>query len=305
MIKPLLAFAFAGVAALAASPLIASAQESPAPAATPAAAAAPATGAPTAMDRAYDGAMHVQVAPYLWLPTIKTNYSFNVPTFSRGGGGGPVVGTAQIGPSDYLSKINSGALFDINVRKGDWEVIGDYLYLNVTSNATVHSTISGPLGHVAIPVALSTSIRTATSIWELAAGVSVAHGHNADLNVITGWRQFPINISAGWNAVIGQKGLLHPSGTDTFKVLAGDVIFGLQGKAFLGDGRFYIPYYADLGVGDNNQSWQGYTGAGYAFKHGQSLVLGYRALDYYAFPTTAKLQKFDMGGPLLGYSLSL
>lgn len=90
--------------------------------------------------------------------------------------------------------------------------------------------------------------------------------------------------------------------------IAQDVIFGLRGKAFLGDGHWYVPYYVDLGTGIGqlgNQTWQGYSGAGYAFNHGQSIILLYRDLTYTGFSPISHVQKLSMYGPLLGYTFNL
>ena len=57
--------------------------------------------------------------------------------------------------------------------------------------------------------------------------------------------------------------------------ITNDVITGLRGKAFFGDGHIFVPYYIDFGTstGVNNQTWEGMTGAGYAFNHGQTVDL--------------------------------
>jgi hypothetical protein len=94
-------------------------------------------------------------------------------------------------------------------------------------------------------------------------------------------------------------------GTVVNKQVANDVIFGLRGKAFLGDGHWFVPYYIDAGAGAINQTWQAYTGAGYTFNHGQTFLLAYRSLNYYGFPAGSPVQKLTLGGPLLGYTFQL
>ncbi len=256
------------------------------------------------MDQAYDGKLHVTLAPYAWLPTVKTNLQYTIPTLPHRPGG-IVQSNVQVGPSDYASKINSAAMFAFDARMGAATFFGDYIYSNVSTNATVVSSITGPLGHVSIPVTFTTNARLADSIWELAAGFSIAHGHDADLNAFVGWRQFPTNLTLAYNATIGKRGIINPSGTVVSHQLANDVIFGLRGKAFFGDGRWFVPYYIDAGDGANNQTWEGYTGAGYAFNHGQTILLAYRSLNYYGFPAGSLVQKLTMGGPLLGYTFQL
>ena len=282
----------------------ASAQVAPAPEATPTPATATVIEHPTPMDRAYDGKLHVTLAPYVWLPTLKSNLQFSVPTLPRRPGG-ILQSNVQVGPSDYAAKINSALMFSFDSRLGEASVFGDYIYTNFSTNANVVSTVRGPLGHVSIPVSLAINARLAQSIWELAAGFSIAHGHDADLNVFGGWRQFPLSLTLSYNAVIGKKGIINPMGTVVNKQVANDVIFGLRGKAFLGDGHWFVPYYIDAGAGAINQTWQAYTGAGYTFNHGQTFLLAYRSLNYYGFPAGSPVQKLTLGGPLLGYTFQL
>jgi hypothetical protein len=301
-IKRFLLLAVLSCSALAFATLTARAQETPAPAAaTP----PPATGNPTIMDREYDGQLHLTGIPYLWLPSIKTNLGYQVPTLPRHKGGKHVESTIEVGPSDYISKINSGALVALNARMGLVSVFGDYIYTNVSSTTSTSTTITGPLGHVSIPVTFNTNSRTASTIWELAAGYALAHGHNADLNLFAGWRQFPINVTLDYSAVIGKQGILTPSGSLVVNELSTDVIGGLQGKAFFNGDHWYVPYYIDIGEGNNNSTWQGFTGAGYTFSHGQSLVATYRTLNYYSFAPGSPVKKLTLSGPLLGYTFGL
>ncbi|HEY1655284.1 MAG TPA: hypothetical protein VGF86_09240 [Candidatus Tumulicola sp.] len=281
------------------------AQESPEPAATPVPMATAAPDHPTFMDRQYDGATHLTVAPYIWLPTLKQNLQFSAPARqSVAGAAPPIQTTLQVGPSDYVSKLNSAAMFAFDLRKGNVDLFGDYIYTNISNTSTINTVFSGPGGRVRIPVSIAASGRVAASIWEIAAGFTVAHGHQADLSAFAGWRQFPLNVSVGYSATVGKRGLIVPSGTFSSNDLANDVIFGLRGKAFFGD-HVFIPYYADAGVGAINQTWEAYTGLGYAFNHGQTLLATYRSLNYNTFPANSTIQKLTLNGPMVGYTLQL
>ena len=288
----------AAVLAFAAGTAIASAQETPAPSET---------SSPTFLDRQYDGNLHVTLAPYIWLPTVRGNFQFSIPRLPRRPGG-VVQSSFQVGPSDYVSKLNSAAMFAFDVRKGGVDLFGDYIYLNATTSASTFGTITGPRGRVQIPVTIDANARLRASIWEAAAGFTVARGHDADLSVITGFRDYPVNLPFSYSATIGRRGILALSGSITFGTVTQDVIFGLRGKAFFSNDRLFVPYYVDIGTGIgqvSNQTWQGYTGAGYAFNHGQTLILLYRDLSYWGFAPVAHVQKLTMSGPLLGYTFNL
>lgn len=285
--------------AVAGGTAVASAQQSP---------ASPAPGAttqPTLLDQQYDGQTHVMLAPYIWGPTVNGNFQFFVPRLPRRHGGRLIQSTINVGPSDYLPKLNTAAMAAFDVRKGNIDLYGDAIYLNASTTATINSTLTGPLGKVNIPVSIDSSARLAAVIWELSLGFTVARSHSADLSTFLGYRSFPIDLNIGYTVTVGKRGILAPSGTSTPSDHTGDAIWGLRGRAFFGDQRWYVPYYFDFGGGHDNQTWQAYTGAGYAFPHGQSLVLLYRNLDYYGFPSTAYTQRLDLGGPLFGYTFNL
>ncbi len=280
------------VLALVAATAVARAQEAtPAPEATP-----------TLMDREYDGQLHITVAPYIWGPTVKGNFEFSIPRLPRHAGH-TVSGAVAVGPSNYLSKLNSAGMAAVDVRKGAFDVFADGIYVNATATANVDTSITTP--RRVIPISIGASARLATSIWEAAAGYTVARGHDADLSVFMGLRQFPVNLTVGYNATIGKRGLITPSGTVGVSSFTSDVITGLRGKAFVGDGHFFVPYYIDVGTGNSNQTWEGYTGAGYAFNHGQTMVFDWRSLNYYAFAPVSHVQKLTMYGPLLGYTFNI
>jgi len=270
--------------------------------------AAPAPAAsPTLMDREYDGQMHITLAPYVWLPTVHGSVQYTVPNLPRHAGhSGDINFTTS--PADYVSKLNSAAMGALDVRKGGFDVFGDYIYTNATASANESASIGGPLGRRQLQLALGTSARLVPRIWEAAAGFTVARGHDADLSIFLGLREFPINLTLGYNATVTcRRGSFTTNGTVLSSTLTNDVITGLRGKAFFGDGHIFVPYYIDFGTstGVNNQTWEGYTGAGYAFNHGQSLLLTYRTLNYFAFPPNVAVQKFNMSGPLFGYTFNL
>lgn len=259
------------------------------------------------MDRQYDGALHVMAAPYVWAPTVGGTFQYTIPHLPRRPGGTAQT-SLQVAPVDYLPKVNSAAMFAFDARKGDIDLYGDYIYLNATVSATASATFTGRLGRRQVPVNISTDARLRESIWEAAAGFTVARGHAADLSIIAGMREYPLNLTFGYSATVGRRRPFSTSGSLLVAGIAQDVIFGLRGKAYFGDGHWYVPYYVDVGSGVgqlSNTTWQGYSGAGYTFNHGQSLIVLYRDLSYNSFAPISAVQKLSMYGPLLGYTFNL
>jgi hypothetical protein len=295
LVPAALAFAAAGA--------VARAQEPPAsPAPSPME-----TAQPTFMDRQYDGKIHAMVAPYIWGPTVKLDTQFAIPTLRHGHGGGLVQSSFQVGPSDYLPKLNSAGMLAFDVRQGDVDVFGDAIYLNASTSATVAGSIAGPRGKRQVPITIDANAHLSTAIWEAAAGFTLAHSHSADVSMFLGVRNFPLTLNMDYTATIGKRGIVAPTGSLTTSDYTSDVIWGVRGRVFFNGDRIYVPYYFDYGTGSNNTSWQAYGGAGYAFHHGQTLVALWRALNYTNFPPppTSHVQKLNLSGPLLGYTIPI
>jgi len=287
------------VSAFAAADVCAAAQDQPAPAPT---------ATPTFIDKLYDGNWHVQIAPYIWGPQVRGTYQYSIPTTAGHGGRRISQGSFQVTPASYVANLNSAAMVSFDARKGIVDVFGDYIYTNASASASANETFIGPGGRVQVPISLSTDAHLRSSIWEAAAGMTIARSPDADLSMFMGLREFPLDITLDYNATIGKRKVIAPSGTITSDNIAQDVIFGVRGRAFLGDGRWYIPYYFDVGTGAGqlgNQTWQAYAGAGYAFNHGQTLLATWRSLNYYGFAPISPVQKLTFAGPLIGYTFQL
>lgn len=290
-----LGLALAAAAAFPACALAQGASATPSP--------APAAAKPTVLDRAYDGATHWSVAPYVWLPTFGGIFSYKVPTLPRAAVGGAASIGVSIPPSQYLNKLNSAAMLDLAVRKGDVQVFADYDYVNIVSSSSRIGNISGPNGRIQIPVDASSSTRLTAAIWEIAAGYTLYHNSYTDLELFGGYQSLPAKTTLDYSLAIGKHDIISNSGTLQESAQIGDVIFGLRGNVLFGNSGWYAPYYIDIGSGYNNQSWQALAGVGYHFPHGQGLLLSWRNLNYDSDPGSS-IQKLTMGGPLLGYQMS-
>jgi hypothetical protein len=76
-----------------------------------------------------------------------------------------------------------------------------------------------------------------------------------------------------------------------------DGIVGVKGGIMLNE-NWYIPYYADIGAGGSNLTWQLYAGIGYMFSWGD-IKLAYRYLEYDQ-DDDKLVQDLKLYGPQLG-----
>jgi len=97
--------------------------------------------------------------------------------------------------------------------------------------------------------------------------------------------------------IIGSDGVVDTSSRSSRDLTEWDGIVGVKGQIRLGDGRWYMPYYLDVGTGSSNWTWQALLGVGYAFDWGD-VNLSIRSLSYdFDSERDADLR---MTGPTLG-----
>ena len=243
------------------------------------------------------GKWQFSLTPYLWLPSINGNLKFSIPPGSDGtsdAGGSPDV---KVGPNDYLGALNFVMMLKGEVRKGDWAIFTDVIYLNLSGEDSSVKTVSGPGGVVQRPVNADTSIGLSGLNWQLAGSYTVAHSKYAALDVVGGARYFGVKASLDWQFA-GLPGLLIPqSGSVSEREYLVDAIVGIRGKVMPG-GNWFIPYYLDIGTGSSEVTSQGLVGVGYSFKC-VDVLLAYRYL-YYDQNDDKLLQGFSLSGPALG-----
>jgi hypothetical protein len=79
-------------------------------------------------------------------------------------------------------------------------------------------------------------------------------------------------------------------------------VAGVRGQIKLGESHWFIPYYADIGTGDCDLTWQVFAALGYSFKS-WDIALGYRHLAFDA-DDDALIQELSFSGPIIGAQFS-
>jgi len=254
----------------------------------------------------YDGSWHYDFTLYAWGAGIKGTFNLPLPpeliiaTTSA-------TNTISVSPSDYLGSLQFGALLAGEARKGDAAIFTDLLYMDLANLKSTVREVSGPFASYAIPVNADVNMGVRATVWTVAASYTVARGSVGTLDVLGGFRygglksSLDLNLAAASPLQIRPElpiGLPPKSVSTSDSVDLYDGIVGMRGTVSLSDdGRWYVPYYADIGAGNSNWTWQAYTGVGYRFDWG-TVVLGFRNLSYDM--SAGKLaQNVSMTGPLL------
>jgi len=245
----------------------------------------------------WDGQWHFEASPYAWVPWIYVTTQLP-----------PIVGdgtpTTEIQPSQYLKYVKAGALFDASVRKGDWGLWTDLVYLNLENSATHERVINLPGllpgAPPALPLIRTTETGLRAAIWTLAPTYTVMNNDVGTLDVMVGLRYTSVRVSFSYNFTapptqLERGGGFWPTADST------EGIIGVKGALRLSsDGKWFLPYEADVGDGNKNWSYDAVVGAGYHF-HWGDLTLGVRNLTY-QLSDRPILEKARLTGPVLGAS---
>lgn len=247
-----------------------------------------------------DEGWEFDITPYLWLPTISGDLNFEPPP--GGGGGGPSI---AVGPTDWLDLLNGVALISGGARKGRFSVHADFVYLGLESDK---DRVSSVWDGTEIPVEASLSLTTKTDFdgmsWTLGAGYTMVETERSMLDLIGGVRYLGLDVTTNWNLTLditgpGGGGVVLPAeGSRAQEVELWDGIIGVRGHFLIGNGRWAVPYYLDVGTGSSALTWQALAGFSYSYNWGE-LMLMYRHLDYNE-GTGKLLEGLALSGPAFG-----
>jgi hypothetical protein len=205
----------------------------------------------------------------LFLPSISSNSHVELP------GGGHI--STESDPDGYLKKIKMVFMGTLVAQQGPWTFGVDALYLNLDDVESKVRQITGPGGIVTVPIDSGTHTDLKGFISTLAVGYQVGGSPTSRMDVIGGVRYASLKVQVDWELSGPTGGLAARGGADAKKDYW-DGIVGIRGRSALG-GNWDLRYYADIGAGDSDLTWQAFGGVGYRFGWGD-MVLGYRHLTY-------------------------
>jgi hypothetical protein len=251
-------------------------------------------GVATAADRVdpYDGGWHFTLTPYLWLPNINGSINGNV----LGSRLGDFSSSTQVGPNDYLKNLQFGAMVTGEVRRGDWSVFTDIIYIDFGDQRSKVRNIIGLEGQALSSIDRNATTSLSATVWTLAGARTLVRKPEGHLDLLAGFRYVGIDTELKLD-VSGSRGFIDTSTRSSRDLTEWDGIIGVKGQVRLGEGRWYMPYYLDVGTGSSNWTWQALLGVGYAFDWGD-INLSIRNLSYdFNGKNDADLR---MTGPTLG-----
>ncbi|RLJ68260.1 hypothetical protein [Sulfurisoma sediminicola] len=235
---------------------------------------------------------------YGWLPAFKVTSNFPPPLGLVGGG------NTQVDGGDILDAIESVFMGSFEARKGRWGGFADVVTIDLGKTKTGAKSFTVGGNAVAIPAnaSLSADYNLSGTVWTLAGEYAAIDEPAHNLNVVAGLRYLALEQKFNWafSGNIGaiqvplRSGVLSSDGSVT------DAIIGIRGRARLGDGGWFLPYYGDVGAGGSNSTWQAMVGLGYSFGWGD-ITAAYRGLGY-KLPDSKMVTDLRLSGGLVGVS---
>jgi hypothetical protein len=237
-----------------------------------------------------DGDWRFRGTLYLWVPGVSGETQYPPPA-----DGGVSVG---IDSEDVLRALQMVFMGGLEARKGRYGALTDFIYMDFDAGkaGTRDLTLSGPGGSIEIPVGASADVnlRLRGWAWNIAGTYAWIETPRYEVHALAGARYLKIETTFDWNFT-GNVGALPPAalaGSSASAPQVWDAIVGAKGRLQLGDGRWYAPYYADIGTGQSELTWQALAGIGYAFSWGE-LAAVYRHIDYTFSDSPAKNLRFS------------
>jgi opacity protein-like surface antigen len=243
--------------------------------------------------------------PYVWLLSTKGDLKYI--SLPSGSGGAPEV---SMDANDLLENLDFGAIMASELRKGKWSLFSDFLYLKMSSSGSKVKAIDFGGSRITVTAALNLDAEVEIDAFTttIVGGYEILNNEYLTMDLIGGVRYFWLEAELDWN-LSGTVTGTGPLGLSRTFALTGQLtedgelwngVGGVRGKINLGESNWFIPYYADVGAGDSELTWQAFSGLGYLFEK-WDVTIGYRHLAF-ENGDDSLVDNVAMSGPIIGGS---
>jgi hypothetical protein len=227
----------------------------------------------------------------LFLPSVSGSSSFPA------SGGGSVI---DVNGGNVYDSLNAMFMGSLEARKGPWGMFTDVIYLDLSTNKAGSREFR--IGRNDLPVGASANLELGLTgwAWTLGGSYRLAATPRYQVDVLAGARLLDIETQLDWTlgGNVGSVALADRTGSRTVTHKNWDFIVGAKGRLGLdGAGKWFVPYYMDIGAGDSQMTVQAMTGVGYAFSWGD-VIGSWRYLGY-EMKSGSSLQDLSLNGPMV------
>jgi hypothetical protein len=231
-----------------------------------------------------------QASLYAYLPDIGGRTTFP----QDGAGGGSTLDAETI-----LDNLKFTFMGNLEASNGRWGMYTDVVYMDLGNSKSGYRDFT--LGGSALPAGANANASYDLKgwAWTLAGTWRVTAGPASKVDVIAGARLFDMRQTFSYE-VTGNVASIPASGragTSEAKISNWDAVVGVKGRVALGGGKWFVPYYADIGTGESKLTWQAMAGLGYSFGWGD-IVAAWRYIDY-DMKSGKKIESMTFNGPAI------
>ena len=228
----------------------------------------------------------------------KWKFDANIYLWGAGIGGTTATGgDIDLSFDDLFDNLDMAFMGGVGASRGKWSLFADAIYLDVSADDSYTETVP-VIGPIELDVDVDADVTMKSWITTLGGGYNVVDSEKATVNLIGGarylWLETKLKLDLS-TVILGHK--IERKEKETLSGHVWDGIVGVKGKINLND-KWYMPYYADVGTGQSDLTWQALVGVGYKFKYAD-VLLAYRYLDY-EFKSDSDLDDLNISGPALG-----
>lgn len=187
--------------------------------------------------------------------------------------------------SDILENLNGIFMGNYSGRYDRWSLLVDAVYIDIGNTENTDTR----LGKASVGLDIASWVITG------AAGYDFVHSDQATLGVIGGVRYLSLDTQLD----VGFEG--SPLGSTSENSSITDGIIGVRGQYNFNE-HWFVPYYADIGAGGSDYSYQLFAAIGYRYKW-FDVTLGYRHL-YFKLGDDELMEDLQVSGPKIGIGFS-
>lgn len=198
--------------------------------------------------------------------------------------------------SDIVDNLNFAMMATLESHYGKWSIVADVLYMDVEDDDNSSVTI-GPIGRRTV----DGDVDFEMSSWVVQGGVgyNLIDTESGRLAVLGGLRYLYVDVDTEVH-IQGTLADIHIDVSDSEGIIDG--IVGFRGGYNFNE-NWYLPYYADIGTGDSDVTYQLFAGIGYRFSWGH-IRAGYRYLAWEFDDDDMIMEDMDIHGPIAGVTFN-
>lgn len=232
-----------------------------------------------------------QATVYGYLPDIG-----GTTTFPQGGAGSDVT----LDAATIIDKLKMTFMGSLGAHNGRWGMFTDAIYMDVGDTRSGFRDLG--IGGAPLPggASANASFDLKGWVWTLGGEWRVASSPASTMDLVAGARMLDIEQTLRWEITgnVGPIPLPGRAGESRVSLTNWDAIVGVKGRFAFGDGgKWFVPWYLDVGTGDSDLTWQAMGGVGYSFGWGD-VIAAWRYLDY-DMKSDQKVRSLDFNGPAI------